>query len=219
MSTVGRSPAGLLPLETVLGCLHGQSTAHAEWAGTPGRWKVWTLVDLACNLRKDLAVSLRSCVAAYLLASRHWSQGAEPYEGLCCTPTAIPVEGLAGSGRCIRKVLGPSWSVDFARLMVPVVEFLLAGCSTLAPVDQCDVEGSVLSIYVATLALVPARGIAQFENVVLRGDEAECNHVRSFVSSRKLDRHSADCCIETLRTISRSLAGCAGCHVDSVGFG
>lgn len=205
---------GLIFLEIVPGCLHGQSMGHAERAGTPGRWKVWASVDLACNLRKGPGVSLKLCVAACLLATRHWSQGAEPYEGPCCTPTAIPVEGLAGSGRCIRKVLGPSWSVDFARLTVHVVEVLLAGCSTLALVDQRDAEGSVLSICVATLTLVPARGIAQFENVVLTGDEVKCNHARSSVSSRRLGHHSADCCIETLRTISQSVAGCADCHVD-----
>ena len=36
----------------------------------------------------------------------------------------------------------------------------------------------------------------------------------SSVSSRRLGHHSADCCIETLRTISQSVAGCADCHVD-----
>jgi hypothetical protein len=187
---------------------------HAERAGMPGCWKVWASVDLACNLRKGPEVSLRLCVVACLLTSRHWSQGAEPYEGPCCTQTAIPVEGLTGSGRRIRTVLGPSWSVDFARLMVPVVEFLLANCSTLALVDQRDAEGSELSTCVATLILVPARGIAQFENVALTGDEAKCKHAQSFVSSRKLDRHSADDCTETLRTIAQDVVGCADCHVD-----
>ena len=99
---------------------------------------------------------------------------------------------------------------------MPVVEFLLAGCSILALVDQRDAEGTggVSSVCVATLALVPARGIAQFESVVLTGDEVKCNHARSSVSSRRLGHHSADCCIETLRTISQSVAGCADCHVD-----
>lgn len=128
----------------------------------------------------------------------------------------FPVEDLADSGWGIRAVPGPSWAVDLARLMVPVVEVLLAGGSILAPVDQRGVEGtgSVLSVCVATLTLVPAREIAQFENVVLTGDEAKCMHARSSVSSRRLDRHSVDCCTGTLRRIAQFVAGCADCHVD-----
>ena len=207
MSTVGRAPTGLLSPEIVLDCLHGQSMGHVKRAGMPDRWKVLASLDLACNLRKSPGVSLRLFVAACLLDT-------EPYEGPCCTPTAIPVEGLAGSGRCIRKVLGPSWSVDFARLTVHVVEVLLAGCSTLALVDQRDAEGSVLSICVATLTLVPARGIAQFEGVVLTGDEVEYTHAQDSVSLRRLDHHIAGCCIERLRRIAQAVAGCVDCHVD-----
>ena len=146
---------------------------------------------------------------------------------LCCKQTVMqlcpdpghrnfPVEDLADSGWSIRAVPGPSWAVDLARLMVPVVEVLLAGGSILAPVDQRDVEGtgSALSVCVATLPLVPARGIAQFENVELTGDEAKCNHAQSSESSRRSDHHNADCCIETLMRTARSVAGYADCRVD-----
>lgn len=128
----------------------------------------------------------------------------------------FPVEDLADSGWGIRAMPGPSWAVDLARLMVPVVEVLLAGGSILAPVDQRDVEGtgSALSVCVATLPLVPARGIAQFENVELMGDEAKYTHARSSVRSRSLDRHSADRCTERLRWILKIVAGRADCHVD-----
>ncbi len=64
-----------------------------------------------------------------------------------------------------------------------------------------------------TLTLVPEQGIVQFENVVLTGDEATYSHARSSVHSRKLDRHSEDRYIETLRR------GCADCRVDRSGFG
>ena len=99
---------------------------------------------------------------------------------------------------------------------MPVVEPLLAGCSILALVDLRDAEGtgSVLLIGVATPILVPAPGIVQFENVVLTGDEVECTHAQDFVSSSKLDHHSADRCIETLRRIAQAVADCADCLVD-----
>ena len=146
---------GLIFLEIVLGCLHGQSMGHAERAGTPGRWKVWASVDLACNLRKGPGVSLRLSVAACHLANRD----TEPCEGLYCKQMVMPVcpdlghrnfpvEGLADSGWRIRTVLGPSWLVDFVRLMVPVVVALLADCSVLALVDRRDAEdiGSALPV-------------------------------------------------------------------------
>ena len=99
---------------------------------------------------------------------------------------------------------------------MPVVEFLLVGYSILALVGQRDAEGAggVSSVCVATLTLVPARGIAQFESVVPRGDEVEYSHAQSSVSLRRLDRHNADCCIETLRRIAQAVAGCVDCHVD-----
>ena len=139
---------GLIFLEIVLGCLHGQSMGHAERAGTPGRWKVWASVDLACNLRKGPGVSLRLSVAACHLANRD----TEPCEGLYCKQMVMPVcpdlghrnfpaEGLADSDRRIRMALGPSWSADSVRLMVPVVVCLLAGCSILARVGRRDAEG------------------------------------------------------------------------------
>lgn len=128
----------------------------------------------------------------------------------------FPVEGFADSGWGIRTVPGPSWSVGLARLMVPVVEILSAGCSILALVDQRDVEGigSALSACVATPTQVPARGTAQFENVALTGDEAKYTHARGSVSLRRLDHHSVDRCIETLRKISQVVADFADCHVD-----
>ena len=100
--------------------------------------------------------------------------------------------------------------------MVPAVGILLAGCSIHALVDQRGAEGtgSVVSVCVAMLILVPARGIAQFENVELMGDEAKYTHARNSVSSRSLDRHSADPCTETLRWILKIVAGRADCHVD-----
>lgn len=99
---------------------------------------------------------------------------------------------------------------------MPVVEFLLAGCSILAPVDQRDAEGTggVSSVCVATLTLVPALGIAQFESVVMMGDEAKYTHAQSSESLRRLDHHNADCCIERLRRIAQAVADCADCHVD-----
>lgn len=104
----------------------------------------------------------------------------------------FPVEGLVDSGWRIRTVLGPSWSVDFAMLMVPVVVSLLAGCSILALVDRRDVEGidSAFPVWVVTLTLVPGQGIAQCENVELTGDEVTYSHARSSVHSHKLGRHS-----------------------------
>ena len=51
------------------------------------------------------------------------------------------VEELVDSGWRIHTVLAPSWSVDFARLMVPVAVSLLAGCSVPTPADRRDVEG------------------------------------------------------------------------------
>jgi len=146
---------------------------------------------------------------------------------LCCKQTVMqlcpdpghrnfPVEDLADSGWSIRAVPGPSWAVDLARLMVPVVEVLLAGGSILAPVDQWGGEGigGEWPVCVAALTLVPARGIAQFENVVLTGDGAKCMHARGSVSSRRLDHHSVDRYIETLMWIAQFVAGCADCHVD-----
>ena len=59
-----------------------------------------------------------------------------------------PVEGLVDNGWRTRTVLAPSWSVDFVRLMVPVVVALLADCSVLALVDRRDAEdiGSALPV-------------------------------------------------------------------------
>ena len=83
-------------------------------------------------------------------------------------------------------------------------------------VGQRDAEGAggVSSVCVATLTLVPARGIAQFESVVPRGDEVEYSHAQSSVSLRRLDHHIAGCCIERLRRIAQAVAGCVDCHVD-----
>ena len=161
-------------------------------------------------------------MAACHLANRD----TEPCEGLYCKQMVMPVcpdlghrnfpaEGLADSDRRIRMALGPSWSADSVRLMVPVVVCLLAGCSILAPVDRQDAEGigSVFPVWVVTLTLAPEQGIAQFENVALTGDEATYTHARSFVHSSSLDRHSEDHYIETPRR------ACADCRVDRSGFG
>ena len=176
-----RTPAELLSPEIVLDCLHEQSMHHAKRAGTPGRWKIWASVDLACNPRKGPGVSLRLFVAACRSASR----GNEPYEGLCCKQMmmpvcpdfghrSFPVEGLVDSGCRIRTVLAPSWSVDFARLMVPVAVPLLGGCSVLALADLRDAQGigSAFPVCVVALNLAPEQGTAPFENVALTGDEA-----------------------------------------------
>lgn len=161
-----------------------------------------------------------------MTACRLASRGTEAYEGLYCKQMVMPVcpdlghrnfpvEGLADSGWRIRTVLGPSWLVDFVRLMVPVVVSLLAGCSVLALADRRDAGGigSAFPVCVVAPTLVPEQGTGQFENVVLTGGEAMYSHARSSVHSRKLNRHSEDCCIETPRR------RCADCHVDRSGFG
>lgn len=161
-----------------------------------------------------------------MAACRSASRDTEPCEGLCCKQMVIPVcpdlghrnfpvEGLADSGWRIRTVLGPSWLVDFVRLMVPVVLSLLAGCSVLALADRRDAEGigSAFPVCVVALTLLPEQGTAQFENGALMGDEATYTHARSFVHSRNLDRHSEDRYMQTPRR------GCADCRVDRSGFG
>lgn len=87
-----------------------------------------------------------------MAACRLASRDTEPYEGVYCKQMVMPicpdlghrnfpVECLADSGWRIRTVLGPSWAVDFVRLMVPFVVSLLAGCSALAQADRRDAEG------------------------------------------------------------------------------